>query len=87
MAVQNVMRLGGGGLRRRGVAALLRGEIKVDLINHRVLRHRRTASRFRRTASPLVAIISVAGHEMTDFCLGHSRVHLDSLALKISQQQ
>lgn len=82
MAIQYVMRLGIGGLRRRGVAVLLRGEKKVDLINHRVLRHRRTASRYRCTASPLVAIISVADHEMTDFCLGHARVlpslHLDS---------
>lgn len=43
---------------RRGGAA--GGEIKVDFIHHRVLRHRQTASRYRRTVSPLVAIISVA---------------------------
>lgn len=82
MAVQNMMRLGGGGLRRRGVEALLRGEIKVDLINHRVLRHRQTASRYRRPALPLVAIISVVDQgQMIDVCLHHAcvlRLHLHS---------
>lgn len=69
MAAQNMMRLGGGGgLRSQGVEALLRGEIKVDLINHRVLRH-------PHTASPLVAIISVAEQgQMIDVCLHHAGV-------------
>lgn len=33
MAAQNMMRLGGGGLRRQGMEALLWGQIKMDLIN------------------------------------------------------
>lgn len=68
MAVQSMMRLGGG-LRRRGAGALLGGETKTDLINHRVLRHRQTASRYRWSASPLVAIISVAVQEKWSMCV------------------
>lgn len=34
MAEQNQMRLGGGGLRRRGVELVLWGEIKVHFVNH-----------------------------------------------------
>lgn len=45
------------------------GETKTDLINHRVLRHRQTPSRYRWWTSPLVAIVSVTVQEKWSMCV------------------